>query len=251
MKPAACFLPSMPKAKTASKPASALIVLQDATTLTLPKQGLTRFQARTVDAVEMIARSEQSNVTRRIMVGIALHVVKGNLKHGEFMPWLKANFTGGGYTQCTYMMRVAKAFAGSAALEAKDLSLLSLDKKTLSLTDKAKAPNKLIGAAREWTGDASWGELLAREGIHDEPKLGGARTAIAGPAATPSEEQLYLQYRDEIGGILLRAEELFIKENRLQHLAGHPEEIAGTVSALRSLADKVEAAAKPLIRPKA
>jgi len=48
--------------------------------------------------------------------------------------------------------------------------------------------------------------------------------------------------------VILQAESLLLKENRLQHLSGHPEEIAGVVISLRELADKVEAAAKPFLK---
>jgi len=63
----------------------------------------------------------------------------------------------------------------------------------------------------------------------------------------PDEEQLYLVARDEIGGFLTQGETLLLKENRLQFLASHPEEVRGVVTSLRALADKVEAAAKPLL----
>ena len=76
----------------------------------------------------------------------------------------------------------------------------------------------------------------------------GARDAAALKPASQNPEQLYLLARDEIGSVLDRAEALFIKENRLQHMAGHPEEIRGVVDGLRALADKVDAAAKPLLR---
>jgi hypothetical protein len=42
---------------------------------------------------------------------------------------------------------------------------------------------------------------------------------------------------------------MFVKETRLQFLAGHPEEIRGVVYSLRTLFQKVEAASKDLLQP--
>ena len=46
----------------------------------------------------------------------------------------------------------------------------------------------------------------------------------------------------------LGAEELLLKENAMQHLAGYPHEIRGVVEALNELSTKVSKAAKPLLR---
>jgi hypothetical protein len=109
---------------------------------------------------------------------------------------------------------------------------------------------KIAQAAEKFVGDLSWIELLEQHGIREKGKLGGARTAPAASAKgeAPDPEQLYLFARDEIGRVIQGAEQVLVSENPLQHLVGHPEELRGTVESLRTLADKVEAAAKPLLK---
>lgn len=227
---------------------SALVVL-NGSPLSLEKTALKKLQARTIDAVELIARSDRDNVQRRIIAGMALLVVKEQLAHGDFLPWLKKNVSGAGYTQCTYFMRAALCFLDGAVLGRADLLTLTAGAGTLTLAKKAQG-TKLVGAVRHFCADLSWTELLEREKIRETKPLGGAREAGADePAAPQDAEQLYLFSRDEIGGVITQAETLLLKENRLQHLAGHPEEIRGVVTSLRALADKVEAAANPLLKP--
>lgn len=54
--------------------------------------------------------------------------------------------------------------------------------------------------------------------------------------------------RDQIGGAIETVERVTVKENLLQHLTEHPEELAGVVESLRRVADQVEKAAKPLMK---
>jgi hypothetical protein len=106
----------------------------------------------------------------------------------------------------------------------------------------------------KFVGEKSLNELLRDYGIKGAPQIGGKRDAGASseddsPPAALDPEELYQQARDEIGGLIERGELLLLTENRLQYLAGHPDEIKGVVSGLRTLADKVEAAARPFLKP--
>jgi hypothetical protein len=234
-------------AKATNESKNALVVLSDAA-LTVPKAQLKKFQARTVDAIELIGRTERDNVLRRVLVGFALLIVKESAPHKEFMPWLKENVTGAGYTQCTYFMRAARACIDELGIARPELLTLAGNVSTLQLGKKA-AGTKLVAEVKKFVGEQSWTELLEAHGIKDTKKIGGARTQTPAEAdAAADAEQLYLFSRDEIGGCITQAESLLLKENRLQHLVGHPEEIRGVVESLRSLADRVEAAAKPLLK---
>lgn len=206
---------------------------------------LTKFQAKTVDEIEAVAKGEQDNTVRRVGVGIRLRIIKESLDHGEFKPWLAANVKDAGYTQCTYMMRVADAYVAQAGLGRADMLAIANGKAALVPAKKGKPAGKLAKAAAEFVGEKTWGELLA-EVIAAEDNGGPTKTTK--PKALTADE-LYERSRDEIGGLLDRAETLFLKENRLQHLVGHPEEINGVVNGLRALADKVEAAAAPILKP--
>jgi len=240
----------MAKAKTDSK--TAAVVLFDPA-LSAARPLLKKFQARTIDAIEQIARTDRDNTDRRVLVGAALILAKELLPHGEFMKWLKAHVTGAGYTQCTYFMRAAAEFMKSAQgkLTSADLVPLAGNAGMLTLAKKAQG-TKLAGAVRGFVGEMTWTELLETYGIRDAKKVGGPRgTGDDGEPEAPDPEQLYLFSRDEIGGAITAAESLLLKENRLQHLAGHPEEIRGVVASLRALADKVEAAAQPLLKKSA
>jgi hypothetical protein len=213
---------------------------------------LTKFQAATIDAIEQIARFEKLNIERRLGVGIALRIVKASLPHGQFTTWLKANVKEAGYTQCTYMMRLAETFVEEVGLGRATVKAIGEGKVSLKVKEKGR-PTAVQKAATEFIGGLTWGELLMKHDIKADPKK-KAKDEPAGddepaPAKTLSPEEQYEQSRDELGSLIDRAETLLLKENRLQHLAGHPEEIAGVVAGLRDLATKVEAAAGPLIKP--
>jgi hypothetical protein len=240
----------MPKAKSSSIE-SAVVVL---TSAKIAAAKVAVLQKNICDQIEIIAREERLVPLRAIFTGIALHVVKNSLKHGEFNAWKKANITSGNiWTAATalknssfYMRLAVVALEACGEDAAKAVAGNDL---TLALADPQKADRTLVAALTKFIGDSSLNELLREHGIKDAPKLGGRRDpGEAGEeTAPPDAEQLYFQYRDEIGSALTTAEQLLLKDNALQHLAGHPEEIRGVVEGLRSLADKVEAAAKPLI----
>lgn len=239
---------SMSKGKP-SKPANAVVVLNDAA-LTVQKQQLVALQSSTVKTLSLIQHEEQANTLRRVLVGFALHRIKASLKHGEWMPWLKKGVKGKGYAQCNFYMRLATVAAEEMRVTRPELLALPGDQSELSLDTAEGEARRFMEKLTKFVGDKTFNELLDEHGIKETKKIGGARekrVVEADPTDT-DPEQLYLAARDEIGGALAHAESLLVTENRLQFLAGHPEEISGVVSGLRSLADKVEAAAKPLLK---
>jgi hypothetical protein len=241
----------MSKGKHSEKTKAALVVLNDGGAIITDKHELSRFQSDTAKQLALIFKTEHDNVLRRIFVGLALWRIKASLKHGEFGPWLKKNVAAG-HSHINHMMRAAQTFVEHARLDKPDVLTLTNGQLAVEVTGKDAPTRKLIASAEKFVGELSWGELLDKHGIKDAAKTGGARTATkAGEANVPDEEQLYLFARDEIGGVLTQAETLLVKENRLQFLAKHPDEVRGVVSSLRALADKVEAAAKPLLEKKA
>ncbi len=236
----------MSKAKT-PKNQSALVVLSDGGAIITDKKVLAKFQAHTASQLALIHKTESENVLRRIFVGLALWRIKASLKHGEFGPWLKKHVAAG-HNQVNLMMRAATAFIDSARLAKPEVLALTGSDHAIEPTGKDAASQKIVAAAEKFVGDLTWGELLDKHSIRDAAKLGGKRTPEPeAPAEAPDEEQMYQLARDEIGGALTRAEELLVKENRLQFLAKHPEEVRGVVTSLRALADRVEAAAKPIL----
>lgn len=233
---------SMPKGNSSEKTKTALVVLND-DGARLEKQELAKFQTHIAKQIDLIFTTERENVMRRIFVGLALWRIKASLKHGEFGPWLKKHVAAG-HSHINHMMRAAQSFVETARLGKLEVLALSSGE---ALATKDAASKRVMAAAEKFVGDLSWCELLDKHGIKDAAKTGGARTAQKSDSATPNEEQLYLFARDEIGGVITQAETLLVKENRLQYLAGHPEEVRGVVESLRKLADQVEAAAKPIL----
>ncbi|HSI10393.1 MAG TPA: hypothetical protein VK961_00050 [Chthoniobacter sp.] len=238
---------SQPSKKTVST-----VVVLDDKTLAPNLQRLAKFQKVVVKQVELIGKTELANTERRLYVGLALIVIKNATeagKHGNFLAWLKANVKDAGYTQCTYMMRAARIFFDETGLGRTELlSLVSGG----SLTIAKKGPGgDLQKAARAFVGESTWGEILAKYEIRaDEKTLGGARPKkTTTSTAVADHDALYTQSRDELGSLIERGKTLFLTENKLQYLAGHPEEIAGVVEGIRGLADEVEKAAKEILKP--
>lgn len=238
----------MPKGNHSKKTETALGLVQGAP-LT-DKAQLAKFQSRTAEQLALIQTTEHGNVVRRLFVGLALHSIKASMKHGEWLPWLKKNAKGNSYRQTAYMMSAALAFVEEARVAKPELLAITSGETSLDLDTKNGATRKIAAAAEKFVGELTWGELLDKHGIKDAKKLGGARTPGASDKAgtVPDEEQLYLFARDEIGGVITRAEELLVKENRLQFLARNPDEVRGVVTSLRALADRVEKAAEPLLK---
>lgn len=232
------------KGKTSKKNDLALVAISSVT-LT-DKQRIAKLQNVISEQIALVGRVEHENIVRRLFVGLGLIVIKASLKHGQWLPWFKKHAPGASYRQCAYMMSAARDWIKSQELGGKDLAVLPAGEWSLDLKDDAFS--KLSKSAEKFIGGMTWGELLDANNIKDAGKIGGARTkGKPGAPATPDEETLYFAARDEIGGFLNRGEEMLVKENRLQFLAKHPEEVRGVVEGLRTLADRVEKAAKPIL----
>ncbi len=205
------------------------------------------LQTRVIEQIDAVHRVEHENVVRRLCIGLALIVIKESLPHGKFLPWLKSGAKDIGYTQCTYMMRLAREWLDTARLKQPEIA--ALPNAEFQLDTKDAAMRKLVTSAEKFVGKLSWTELLQKHGIKEQAKLGGARARRGDDEPAQNDpEQLEFFALEEIGGVIVRAEELLIKENRLQHLVKKPEAIRGVVDSLRKLADQVEAAAKPLLK---
>ena len=196
----------------------------------------------------MIKRLEGEAAVRAIVGGLGLHAVKAQIGHGKFLPWLIKQSQAVGNRQCRYYMRLALAFVEHSQVPQPEM--LAVSESGFQLTVRDGLAGKFADRIDAFVGGKSLNELLDEYGIKDVKQLGGARTPAGkgGKGAALDAEQLYLFARDEIGGVIQRAEELFIKQNQLQHLVDHPEEVRGVVASLRTLADKVESAAKPLLK---
>jgi hypothetical protein len=230
--------------KTSSPERSALL----ANLQILPAGNISTLQETALAQLVLIRTMERDAALRAILVGFALHRIKAALKHGEFLPWIKKHVAQS-HKQCSFYMRLAVVFAEDARLTQPELLAVPADRTELALDTTDKVARRFLGKAMKFVGEKSLNELLNEHGIRDAGALGGARDKNARGAKSdaPDAEQLYLFARDEIGGVIQRAEEVFLKENKLQHLLQHPEEVRGVVASLRSLADKVEEAAKPLL----
>jgi len=209
---------------------------------------LADLQQATLAQLKLLRGLRREEALRSLLVGAALLRIKASLNRGEWMPWVETNITDIGQRHVNYLMRLAMAFFEKSRIDKSELLALPGEQLDLAVEGKEGAQRRFIEKALKFVGELSLAELLEKYGIKDTKKLGGAREAGApSPVAPLTAEQLYLQSRDEASGAIERAETLFLKENILQHLAGHPEEIHGVVHALRKLADKVEAAARPLL----
>ena len=188
-----------------------------------------------------------------ILAGIFLAQVRVELGHGPFGKWLEKHLchsvkNGSESTRTAYRyIALAAAFSRSSRMLLPELigaNQLSLDLANV----QDEGGRTLLAKLDTFVGQRGLTELMKKHGVI---KLGGPREKGVDhkPPATP--EQLYAQSRDEIGGGIERLELLLLRENRLQYLTGHPDEIQGVVNGLRTLADRVEAAAKPLLKPAA
>ena len=228
------------------KTSSTAVVVVTSTPVISDKAKLAKFQASTADQLKLIDRTEAENNNRRLVVGLALMCIRDSLKRGEWLPWLRKNSAGTSQRQCYYMIAAAERWIEDAKL-AKQVAAISTGDLTLTL--KSEAMEKLAAAATKFLDGRTWGELLADLDIRDKPKLGGARNVTpAAPDEPADAETLYVTARDEIGGVISTAERLLLTENQLQHLVGHEDEVRGIVTSLRALADKVEAAATPILK---
>lgn len=240
---------SMPKSTTP-------VLLSDRSLATSPVEQL---QDTAVQQMQVIAQTERDTALRAILLGLTLHKVKACLPHGQFTKWLKSKVTQGNlWTPATakknasFYMRLAEIAVQKSKVTRPELLALPGDQTELSLDTAEGDGRRFVQKLTKFIGEKSLNELLREHGIKEAKKLGGARnseTDTDDEPEAPDAEALYFQSREEISGSLERIEGLILRENRLQHLIGHEDEIRGVVSGLRSLADKVEKAAAPLLKP--
>ena len=233
-KPRAAAAPlSMSKPKSNSTKTKGTVIVLDQP-LGFAKPALKKFQIATLAAIEEIALTDRRNTSLRVKVGFALGAVKESLAHGEFTPWLKANVKAMGYTECTYMMRLARVLAEATEFSADDLRALANGKNSLALAPKKSVAAKLDAAVKDFVGELSWGELLAKYKITDAKKIGGARESDK-PAApvTVDAEQLAAQTKTELAAWLETGRQLLVQENVCTRLAADDiRQFAGSLKAL-------------------
>ena len=239
-----------PMSKTDNKNTHALAILGDRA-LSYDQAMLPKIQAATLQQIAEVQRLGRERAARALLAGLGLCRVKASLKHGQFQAWLKAHVKVG-LVSCNNYMRLALAFVEKSGVSKPDLLALPGDQTSLAIDAGDDAQRRFFAKLEKFVGQSSLSELLAKHDIKGQPKLGGARLPDGqddesddAPPADP--EALYLTARDEIGSSIERMERLLISENRLQYLAGHPEEIRGVVESLRDLTTKLETAAGPLL----
>ncbi len=207
---------------------------------------LTEQLARAREQFAKLKDNDKENALRGVFLGGLFWQIKEAAGHGNFERVASAQMAEIPKRTRVELMRLWKAFTGGIKL---------LNGKPIEIPDAqlalAKPEGPVIEAALKFVGDLSLHALMIEHGVRDTKKLGGARTKGAGGETQALDaEQLYLFARDEIGGILTAAEQLFLKDNKLLHLSGHPEEIRGVVEGFRSLADKLKKAAKDMLKTK-
>jgi hypothetical protein len=214
--------------------------------------GPVHLKAKIATALKQFARlrdSNKENALRGLFLGGLLWQIKEEAGHGNFLRLATERLADIPKTTRNELMRLWLVFRDQAQLDAAKLTIPDPQR---ALAKSGAAQEAVVKAALAFVGELSLHALMVEHDVREQPKLGGRRQGGAGGAGTKPQdaEQLYLFSRDEIGAVITHAEKLLLKENKLQHLAGHPEEIAGVVKGLRDLADQVEAAAKPLLKGK-
>ena len=230
-----------------TKTSSALVVLSDRE-LSYNEEQLPKLQAAALEQIAMVGSLHREAAARAILAGLTLHRVKASLKHGGFLPWLKANVKGAGYSQCNFYMRLAGAFIEHAKVTKPDLLAMPGDQIALALDGEGESRN-FLGKLSKFVGNNSLSSLLDKYGIKSTKALGGSReTEESAPLPVVTDpEVIRLQSMDEIGTSFGRVRALLIQENRLQYFVGHADQIKSIVDGFRSLADDIEKAAKPLL----
>lgn len=209
---------------------------------------LAELQAATLAQFQHIKRIRGEETIRGLLAGMMLLRIKESMP-GGFVRWVEKDLHQFGRRWVNYLMRLAIVFTAKSRVTKPMMLQLPGDQTELQIESLQGTQRAFMEKALKFCGELSLTELLEKYGIKESKALGGKRErSTEEPAVELSGEDLYLIARDEIGAALERAEMLFVTENRLQHLAGHPEEIRGVVKSLRDLADKVEAAAKPILK---
>lgn len=181
------------------------------------KTQLARFQKATIEALRFIEKSDIVTTRRKVVIGFALHCIKASVKHGAWLPWLKANVQGKAYAQVNYYMRAATACAEKMKLGAPDLLTLP-QTKINALTLDVKADDHFHAKVAKFCGELTFNELLDKHGIKETKKLGGARTAGDATAAPIDPEELAANTREELGAYIAQGRQLLIEENICQRL---------------------------------
>lgn len=242
MKPAE----SLSMSKPSPKSKSAVVVLDQP--LGFAKRALKKFQIATLAAIEEIAITDRRNVALRVKVGMALCLVKENVAHGEFTPWLKDNVKAMGYTECTYMMRLARELASSVEFSADDVRALANGKNSLQLAPKKNVAAKIDAAVKDFVGELSWGELLEKYKIVDAKKIGGARETTSPAPVTVDAEQLLTQTKTELAAWLETGRQLLVKENVCARL--HADDVRQFAGSLKALDTEFRTALPTLLETK-
>jgi hypothetical protein len=272
-------------AKPAKK--TSALALVNAPELAVKKDGVQKLQEIAVRQMAAIGEMETRAAMGAVIAGLTLHRVKASMPHGAFGRWVKtiradetdrsaqsdrsaegqirttgsflkntvrqirttgANLPPINHRQVNYYMKLALVFLEKAKVTKPDLLALPGDQLTLDLADTHEA-TQFLGKLHAFTGGRSLNELLIKYDIKSvglKKELDAEKDAEEPPAALDAG-QLYEQARDEIGGAILRLENLLLTENRLQFLVGHDTDLLGIVKSVEALAKKVSKAAKPLL----
>ncbi|OAM89317.1 hypothetical protein OH491_13665 [Termitidicoccus mucosus] len=247
---------------TKSKTSNALVLTEAPEWKITGAEALEGLKRAAVDQLAAVGQMENKAAMGGTLAGLTLLRVKASMERGRFDGWLaeKEKSTTGGRikpsrsTAYNYM-KLATVFLEKAKVTKPDLLTLPGDQLTLSEISAEGDARELFLKLQKFTGGHSLNELLIKHDI----KSGGLKKELAKPAPDdepappPTPEEMFEMARDEIGGALERIEHLLIKENRLQHLFDHPDELRGVMESLRLLTEKVEMILEPLlgVKPKA
>jgi hypothetical protein len=182
---------------------------------------------------------------RGLFVGLALQRIKASMPHGHFGKWVKKNVAIFGERYVQFLMKLALVFIDKCNVKKPEILALPGDQTEFALDTLQGDERRFVEKAEKFTGELSLNELFIKYDI----KSVGLKKELSAQKGKPeplTPEQLYEQSRDEIGGAILRLENLLLTENRLQYLAGHPE-LPGVVESLETLAKKIRKAATPLL----
>ncbi len=164
----------MPKGNHRPSKKAALVVLSDKQMSTTGEH-LKKLQFAVVKQIEQVRLLERESALRAVLCGIALHRVKGGLKHGEFLPWIKKSLKTTGRTQANNYMRLAAVAVVATKITQNQLQALPCDSVSLEVSD---APaRRLITHLTKFVGEKSLNELLREHGIKDAAKTKPAKAS--------------------------------------------------------------------------
>jgi len=218
------IIKSMPKGNHKPTTRSAQIVLSDRALATTSAPQLQSLQEATLKTMRLIETeqvridgADAANTMRRVFVGFALQRVKLSLKHGDFLPWLKAHAPVS-HKQCTFYMRLAVACCERVKLTKPDLLTLPGDQVTLEL-DSEGTGRDFAAKVAKFCSDLGFTDLLIREGIKDAPKKPALPAPREGADDRPIDPELAAQTaRENLAEWLSTGRQILIDENLGQHL---------------------------------